>query len=159
MSKRSLVMVVVTVASTLLIGEAYAGATMIHSSPRAQKVAQAEAKRATSATHGLMNRQQWVGARAIIFDQSTRSLRKPTASETVAMVQTLQRLTSKPARRFSPSVQSIGGRQGSIEGDQANVVIARATADGQVETRCVQTFEEAAEFLGLVQQNPAAGVK
>jgi hypothetical protein len=39
-----------------------------------------------------------------------------------------------------------------MEAAPAQVVIARATEEGTMETLCVQTFEEAAAFLGLVQQ-------
>ena len=60
-------------------------------------------------------------------------------------------MTSKPVQAIAGRVQSNGVRQGSLEGEQANVIVARAKEDGQYETLCVQTFEEAADYLGLVR--------
>lgn len=134
-----------------LIGaSAQAEVKWINASPRAEKVKQAEARR-TPSTQSVVKKERWSATRAIIFDQATKTLRKPTAAETASMVEHLEKMTSKPVRTIAGRVQANGTRQGSIEGEQANVVVARATADGQHETLCVQTFDEAAEFLGLVR--------
>ena len=141
---------VLIAAAALLAGVAQAEVKWV-TSPRAEKVNEAAARRAASAPESVMKRELWTGSKAIIIDQETKQLRKPTMSEVALMVQHLRRMTSRPARAIASRVQSNGVRQGSIEGDQANVVVARATEDGQYETLCVQTFDEAADFLGLVR--------
>jgi hypothetical protein len=98
-----------------------------------------------------MKQERYKATKAIIFDEATRQLRKPTAAEIAQMVQHLRQMTSRPQRITASRVQANGTRQGSIEGEHANVVVARAKEDGQYETLCVQTFDEAAEFLGLVR--------
>lgn len=116
-------------------------------SPRAEKV---NAKREAS-TQSVVKRELYRGTKAIIFDQETKQLRKPTMAEVALMVQHLRQMTAKPAQAIAGRVQSNGTRQGSIDGEHANVVVARATEDGAYETLCVQTFDEAADFLGLVR--------
>ena len=157
--KGSLVVCVVAAASALISAEARAAATMINASPRAEKVNAAAARKATPASQSVVQREKWVGSRAIIFDPSTKSLRKPTENEVAQMVDSLRKMTtSKPKSFLTPRVQSAGGaRQAVMEGELANVIIARSAADGSTETRCVQTFEEAAEFLGLVMTSSKPG--
>ncbi|HYK00148.1 MAG TPA: hypothetical protein VE974_00190 [Thermoanaerobaculia bacterium] len=135
---------------TALIGMSAQAEVKWITSPRAEKVKQAEARR-TPSTQSVVKRERWSATRAIIFDHATKTLRKPTAAETASMVEHLEKMTSKPVRSIAGRVQANGTRQGSIEGEHATVVVARATADGQYETLCVQTFDEAAEFLGLVR--------
>jgi hypothetical protein len=142
---------VLIAAAVLLAGAAQAEVKWV-TSPRAEKVNEAAARRAAaSSTESVMKRELWKGSKAIILDQETKQLRKPTMAEVAQMVQHLRKMTSRPARAIASRVQSNGVRQGSLEGDQANVVVARATEDGQYETLCVQTFDEAADFLGLVR--------
>ncbi len=152
------VLLLTAAGALLLASVTQAEVKWIKESPRAAKVAAAQAARSTApAARSIMARETWAGSRAIIFDAQTKTLRKPTASETGQMVQSLRQMTSRPVRMIAPVVQSNGTRQGSIDGEHANVVIARATEDGSYETLCVQTFEEAAEFLGLVRLAPGTG--
>ena len=144
------ILLAVALGSALVGTSAQAEVKMLNGSPRAEKVTAAAARRSAT-TQTVVKREKWTASRPIIFDQATRKLRKPNATETAAMVESLQQLTSKPVTAIRGRIQTNGVRQGSIEGEQANVVIARATADGQYETLCVQTFDEAAEFLGLVR--------
>ena len=146
MIKRVLEFCAVGVCSVLLATQAYAGAKMISGSPRAEKVNAANASRRIAAQSA--SREKWTGTKAIIFDAETKSLRKPTAVEVAQMVQSLRQLTSRPAR-ISPRIVTNGVQQGDINGAFAQVLVARARPDGSVETKCVQTFDEAAEFLGL----------
>jgi hypothetical protein len=46
-----------------------------------------------------------------------------------------------------------GGRMAVLGGGFAGVMLARPRTDGTYETRCVFSFEEGAEFLGLVAEN------
>jgi hypothetical protein len=145
------ILLAVALGSALVGTSAQAEVKWLNGSPRAEKVTTAAAARRTPTTQTVVKREKWAASRPIIFDQATKKLRKPNAAETAAMVENLEQLTSKPVPAIRGRIQSNGVRQGSIEGDQANVVVARATADGQYETLCVQTFDEAAEFLGLVR--------
>lgn len=146
MIRRVLVVCAVAVCSALLGAQAYAGAKMISGNPRAEKVNAANAARRIAAQSAA--REKWTGTKAIIFDAETKSLRKPTAVEVAQMVQSLRQLTTRPAR-ISPKLAANGVQQGDISGAFAQVLVARARLDGSVETKCVQTFDEAAEFLGL----------
>jgi len=147
MIKRVLVVCAVAGSSALLAAQAYAGAKMISGSPRAEKVNAATVSRRIAAQSA--SREKWTGTKAIIFDAETKSLRKPTAAEVAQMVQSLRQLTAKPAR-ISPKMAANGvSQQGDISGAFAQVLVARSRADGSVETKCVQTFDEAAQFLGL----------
>jgi hypothetical protein len=94
-------------------------------------------------------RERWVGTRAILRDVKTGKLRKPTETETRELVKTIKQLTARVSIR-TESASAVGG---VIEAAPAQVVIARATEDGEMETLCVESFEEAAEFLGLVKSN------
>lgn len=118
-------------------------------SPRLEKAREAEARRAEASPQTVLRVERYIATREIIFDEETQQLRKPTRPEISQMVQHLRRMTSRPAQAIAGRVQANGTRQGSIEGEHATVIVARATADGQYETLCVQTFEEAADFLGL----------
>lgn len=147
MIRRVLVVCAVVGSSALLAAQAYAGAKMISGSPRAEKVNAANVSRRIASQSAA--REKWTGTKAIIFDAETKSLRKPTAAEVAQMVQSLRQLTTKPAR-ISPKMAANGvSQQGDISGAFAQVLVARSRADGSVETKCVQTFDEAAQFLGL----------
>ena len=53
-----------------------------------------------------------------------------------------------------PSVSLTNGGVGlDLDGGFGGTILARPTADGTMETRCVFTIEEATEFLGLVIDN------
>jgi hypothetical protein len=144
------VLLAVALGGALLSTSAQAEVKWLNGSPRAEKVTAAAARR-TPTTQSVVKREKWTASRPIIFDAATKTLRKPTMAEATAMADQLQKMTSKPERAIAGRIQANGTRQGSIEGEHANVVVARATADGQYETLCVQTFDEAAEFLGLVR--------
>jgi hypothetical protein len=137
----------VLLAASLLSSGLQAEARFISKSKRADKVNAAAAQRKPVAVEG-----HWTGAKAIIFDQTTRTLRKPTKDEVTEIVKTLQQLTTRPGVAIKGAVMADGTtRRGTINGAFATVVIGRATATGEIETRCVQTLEEAIDFLGLVQ--------
>ena len=135
-------------AFSLLAAGLQAEVRFITKSQRAEKVNAAAAERQAAPLTG-----RWTGTKAIMFDQASGKLRKPTQLEVAGMLRTIQQLTTKPARSIKGRVTSDGAAmQGSINGAFATVVLARATASGVMETRCVQTFEEATEFLGLAQE-------
>ncbi len=124
---------------------ANAKVTIVNSSPRVLMTAPATRGPSVEAAA----RERWVGTRAILRDVKTGKLRKPTETETRELVKTIKQLTARVSIR-TESASAVGG---VIEAAPAQVVIARATEDGEMETLCVESFEEAAEFLGLVKSN------
>lgn len=88
--------------------------------------------------------------RPIAIDKQTGRSRMPTAREVEELVTTLSTLTSRPESLPEATVQ--GGGVGVALGDAfGGVVLARPNEDGTLETRCVFTFDEGIEFLGLVE--------
>jgi hypothetical protein len=88
----------------------------------------------------------------IIRDQATGALRKPTESETEAMVAQISQLTNTSTDGLTQVPSAKGGTLMNLEGRFQGVVLGRANADGTTEVRCVFSIEEAAEFLGLEQE-------
>jgi hypothetical protein len=93
----------------------------------------------------------YVATREIHVDQQTGATRKPTPAETQELVATLRQLTSRSTEGLSARTHSDGTKQVSLEGRFGAVVLARPRGDGSMETHCVTSFEEAADFLGLVE--------
>ena len=128
----------------LLALDATAKVQVINASPR--MVQAAPAAKGVEPVDG----EQWVATKAIMRDVKTGKLRKPTVAETRELVRTLRELTARPASDGPRRVISANGKtQATMDTAAPQVLVARATADGQNETLCVQTFEEAADFLGL----------
>lgn len=89
-----------------------------------------------------------------IVDQQTGQRRMPTQEEVDQVVSNLSQLASRP--EDLPSTQGAGGAEMvDLANGYGGVVLARPSADGSWETRCVFTFEEGAEFLGLVEDTSA----
>jgi hypothetical protein len=101
----------------------------------------------------------YVAQRAITVDPVTKELRKPTAEEIRALVANLKSLTSRSTEGLRVVTRPNGTRQVNLQGRFQNVVVARPAADGTMETRCVTTFEEAADFLGLVPAESGAAAE
>lgn len=118
--------------------------TIVNSSPRVMQTIPAQRGVSTEA----VSQERWVGSRAIVRDAATGKLRKPNAKETTELVKTIKKLTARMALRTESA-----GPGGVVEPGTMQVIIARATEDGGTETMCVGSFEEAAQFLGLVQQS------
>jgi energy-converting hydrogenase Eha subunit F len=97
--------------------------------------------------------------REITVDKQTGKVRKPTAAETQELVATLSSMLSRSTEGLTARTLPDGARQVTLEGRLAPVAIARPRADGTMEVRCVTSFDEAAEFLGLVESSSAAQVQ
>lgn len=93
----------------------------------------------------------YVATREITVDQQSGKVRKPTASETQELVATLRQMTSRSTEGLTAKTLADGTKQVTLEGRFGPVTIARPRADGTMEVRCVSSFEDAAEFLGLVE--------
>jgi hypothetical protein len=89
------------------------------------------------------------GTRAIIVDADTGELRLPTQQEVDQAVKGISSLVPRPVEEAQERTVSSGAIAVSLDG--GGVVLARPNGDGTFETRCVFTFEEGADFLGLVE--------
>lgn len=96
---------------------------------------------------------KYVATRNIIIDRETGRARKPNAEELAELVKTLETLTKRSDENLPSVSLSNGGVGLDLDGGFGGTILARPTADGTMETRCVFTIEEATEFLGLVEEN------
>jgi hypothetical protein len=92
---------------------------------------------------------KYKGTRAIVVDSTTGQPRLPTQQEVEQAVQGLSSLVPKPVEDARETTLSNGAVAVNLEG--SGVVLARPNGDGTFETRCVFTFEEGADFLGIVE--------
>jgi hypothetical protein len=92
---------------------------------------------------------KYKGTRAIIVDSTTGQLRLPTQEEVDQAVKGISSLVVRPVEDAQERTLSSGAVAISLDG--GGVVLARPNGDGTFETRCVFTFEEGADFLGLVE--------
>ena len=93
---------------------------------------------------------KYKATREIVVDQQTGQRRMPTEAEIDEVVTNLSQLANRPENL--PATEGAGGAEMvDLEGGYNGVMLARPTADGSLETKCVFTLEEGAEFLGLVE--------
>jgi hypothetical protein len=74
----------------------------------------------------------------------------PTASEIEETVTHLIRMTNRPSEMPQQASSETGTVTVDLEGGFAGVLLARPNEDLSWETRCVFTFDEGLDFLGLV---------
>ena len=97
---------------------------------------------------------KYKATRPIVVDSQTGQSRMPTQEEIDQVVSNLAELANRPENL--PSTQGAGGAEAvDLAGGFNGVMLARPGDDGSLETRCVFTLEEGAEFLGLVEDNSA----
>jgi hypothetical protein len=102
----------------------------------------------------------YTAERAIVRDEKTGSLRKPTPQETADLVVSLKKMTNRSGEGLKVTTTANGGAMVDLDGQFQMVVLARPNGEGGYETLCVSTFEEGAEFLGLrVEASPSAPAK
>jgi len=100
------------------------------------------------------SQKKYKGTREIVVDKQTGQRRLPTQEEVDEVVSNLSQLASRP--EDLPSSQGeAGATTVDLQGGYGGVMLARPADDGTFETRCVFTFEEGAEFLGLVEDDSA----
>jgi hypothetical protein len=95
---------------------------------------------------------KYKATRAIVKDKETGELRLPTPEELQQTVDSLASLTHRDLAAAAPTATAVTGWSTLGVPAAAGVFVARPDADGTMETRCVFTFEEAAAFLGLVEE-------
>jgi hypothetical protein len=96
------------------------------------------------------NNKKYIATRDITIDKQTGQLRRPTAEETEALVGQLTAMTNQSTEGLQETSLTNGVRL-DLQDRFQSIILARPNADGTSELRCVTTFEEAAEFLGLVE--------
>jgi hypothetical protein len=94
---------------------------------------------------------KYKATRAIVKDQQTGELRLPTSEELQQTIDSLSSLTHRDVAAAEATPTGVTGWSALGVSATAGVFVARPNEDGTVETRCVFTFEEAAAFLGLVE--------
>ena len=93
---------------------------------------------------------KYVATKSIVVDKETGRARKPNEQELKELVETLTVLTKRSDENLTSEAGVNGGISMDLDGGYAGTMLARPNPDGTMETRCVFTFQEAADFLGLV---------
>jgi hypothetical protein len=106
--------------------------------------------RTNTSTRVFASQKRYKATRPIVVDQQTGQARMPNQQEIDSTVESLATLAKRPE-----DLQQSSGAQGGIsidlEGGYGGVMLARPNDSGGWETRCVFTFDEGAEFLGIVE--------
>ncbi len=98
-------------------------------------------------------KKKYIATKNIVVDRETGRLRKPDDAELSDLVDTLETLTKRPEENLEGVSLPNGGEAVDLDGGFAGTMLSKPNADGTFETRCVFTFEEAAAFLGLEEDN------
>lgn len=107
---------------------------------------------ATDSRSTQVSKKRYKATRPIVVDQQTGQLRMPTKEEIDEAVQSLATLAKRPEGLQQSSLAN-GTVTVDLDGGFGGVMLARPNADGTWETKCVFTFEEGAEFLGVVEDD------
>lgn len=119
---------------------------------RAAKARQALA----SAKANPSDTRTYVAERNIVKDKTTGQYRRPTAEETAALVAQLKIMLNPATDDLQAASVAGGGMRIGANGRFSDVVLARPTPGGTMETRCVSSLEEAVAFLGLRLESGSA---
>ncbi len=103
-----------------------------------------------SAAGTRVTQKKYKATRPLAVDRETRRLRMPTSSEIDETVAHLLRMTNRPSEMPQQASPDTGTVTVELEGGFAGVLLARPIEDGTWETKCVFSFEEGMDFLGLV---------
>ena len=103
-----------------------------------------------NAAGASIQQKKYKATRPLSVDRDTQRLRMPTQEEINETVSNLTRMTNRPTEMPQQASAETGAVTVDLEGGFSGVVLARPNEDGTWETKCVFTFEEGLEFLGLV---------
>jgi hypothetical protein len=104
-----------------------------------------------SAQDNQRRNKKYVATRAITVDPQTGTLRLPTPQETQELVDSLVEMTNRSMDGLEVRTLANGTKSVDIDGRFQSVMLARPSEDGTWEMKCVTTFDEATEFLGIVE--------
>ena len=96
---------------------------------------------------------RYIATKNIVVDRGSGRLRKPDAKELSELVDTLKIMTKRPEENLKSALLDNGGEVVDVEDGFAGVMLSRPNSDGTSEVRCVFSFEEAAAFLGLEEDD------
>lgn len=109
----------------------------------------------TAADQGPQNapgqQKKYKATRPIVKDPQTGEVRLPTPEELQQTIESLASLTHRDLTAAAATPTAVTGWSALGVSATSGVFVARPSEDGTIETRCVFTFEEAAAFLGLVE--------
>ena len=106
--------------------------------------------RTNSSTRAFASQKRYKATRPIVVDQQTGQVRMPNQQEIDSTVESLATLAKRP-EDLQQAPGALGGISIDLEGGYGGVMLARPNDNGSWETRCVFTFDEGAEFLGIVE--------
>ena len=132
--------------SAILIGSIIAGTRVFSESPKALIAM-------PNAVPTPQKIKKYIATRDITVDKQTGKIRKPTDQELTDLVSSLNEMLAQPTGDLPTRTLPNGGQVIELDGAYAPVAIARPRADGSMEVKCVTSMEEAAEFLGLVEDD------
>ena len=98
----------------------------------------------------IASEKKYKATRHIVVDKQTGQRRMPTQEEVDEVVGNLSHLANRP-ENLPETEGANGGTVVDLQGGYGGVMLARPAEDGSFETMCVFTFEEGADFLGLVE--------
>ena len=107
----------------------------------------------TNPTLTPATQKRFKATRPIVVDRQTGQLRMPTKQEIDEVVGNLATLAKRPTEGLQQTSAANGGIAVDLDGGYGGIMLARPNSDGTWETKCVFTFEEGAEFLGLLEEN------
>ena len=96
---------------------------------------------------------KYKATREITIDKQTGKARLPNDEELVQLVSSLESMLDHPTDNLPVRTFPNGTQMMELDGAFAPVAIARPKADGTMEVKCVTSMEEAADFLGLVEDD------
>ena len=106
---------------------------------------------AASAQDNQRRSKKYVATRPITVDPQTGTLRLPTPQETQELVDSLVEMTNRSTDGLQVTTLANGTKSVDIDGRFQSVMLARPSEDGTWEMKCVTTFDEATEFLGILE--------
>ena len=130
----------------ILIGSIIAGTRVFSESPKALIAM-------PNAVPTPQKAKKYLATRDITVDKQTGKIRKPTDQELTNLVSSLNEMLARPTGDLPTRTLPNGGQAIELDGAFAPVAIARPRIDGSMEVKCVTSMEEAADFLGLVEDD------
>ena len=138
---RSVVLIIATV--TVLSGLYFAGESSKSGTAFSQQ----------NSIQDKSKKKRFRATRDLIIDETTGTPRKPTERELDELLSTLEKLANTSTEGLQEYPLENGGYGMDLQGRFQGVFLSRPKPDGNLEIKCVFTFEEGLEFLGVVEES------
>lgn len=135
----------------IIIGIAFALAVSVAPGTRAETTSVSVTEKSQGQPSAPGQQKRYRATRPIMPDARTGLWRLPTEQEVVDAVANLATLTDRSSEGLQQTQLASNAVVVELGNGFAGVLLARPNEDGTIETRCVFTFEEGAEFLGLIE--------